>query len=196
MSDDQVIQRILRGETGLYADLILRYHQRLQSTIYPILHDDAEVEDAIQEGHVQALAHLAQFAGRSSFLTWMTRIMIHEALAILRRRRRLCPFDELAGPETGRQVLLLTARGRNPEQQAIDAELRLALAQALRMLPDPYRAVFTLREIEEISTADAAGMLGISEECVRIRLHRARALLRRRLAKRVASARCRPRPAA
>lgn len=196
MSDDQVIQRVLRGETGLYADLILRHHQRLQSTIYPILHDDAEVEDAIQEGHVQALAHLAQFAGRSSFLTWMTRIMIHEAFAILRRRRRLRQFDELAGATAGRQVLMLTARGRSPEQQAIDAELRLALAQALRMLPEPYRVVFTLREIEELSTADAAGMLGISEECVRIRLHRARALLRRRLAQRVPSERCRARPMA
>jgi RNA polymerase sigma-70 factor, ECF subfamily len=196
MSDDQVIERVLRGETGLYADLILRYHRRLQSTIYPILRDDAEVEDAIQEGHVQALAHLAQFAGRSSFLTWMTRIMIHEAFAILRRRRRLRQFDDLADPETGRQVAVLTARGRNPEQQAIDRELRIALAQALRMLPEPYRAVFTLREIEEISTTDAAGMLGISEECVRIRLHRARALLRRRLTKRVASGHCRPRPTA
>jgi RNA polymerase sigma-70 factor (ECF subfamily) len=196
MSDDQVIQRVLRGETGLYADLILRYQRRLQSTIYPILHDDAEVEDAIQEGHVHALAHLAQFAGRSSFLTWMTRIMIHEAFAILRRRRRLRQFDDLADPQTGGQVVLWTARGRNPEQQAIDAELRHALAQALRLLPEPYRAVFTLREIEEISTADAAGMLGISEECVRIRLHRARALLRGRLAKRVPSGRCRPRPTA
>src|SRR5438270_13762104 len=96
MSDDQVIERVLRGETGLYADLILRYHHRLQSSIYPILRDDAEVEDAIQEGHARALANLAQFAGRSSFLTWMTRIAIHEALAILRRRRRLLQFDELA----------------------------------------------------------------------------------------------------
>ena len=68
------------------------------------MRDDAEVEDAIQEGHVHALAHLAQFAGRSSFLTWMTRIMIHEAFAILRRRRRLRQFDDLADPETGRQL--------------------------------------------------------------------------------------------
>ena len=186
MSDDQVIERVLRGETGLYADLILRYHQRLQSTIYPILRDDAEVEDAIQEGHVRALANLAHFAGRSSFLTWMTRIAIHEAFAILRRRRRLLQFDEVTD---GRP-----AHGRSPEQQVIDSELRIALAQALRMLPEQYRTVFTLREIDEISTADAAGMLGISEECVRIRLHRARALLRQRLAKRMVSARCRPRP--
>ena len=197
MSDDQVIERVLRGETGLYADLILRHHQRLQSTLYPILRDDAEVEDAIQEGHLHALAHLPQFAGRSSFLTWMTRIMIHEAFAILRRRRRLSQFDDLDDTGTVHHLALM-ARGRNPEQQAIDGELRLALAQALSMLPEPYRIVFTLREIDEVSTSDAAGMLGITEECVRIRLHRARALLRRRLAKRVATVkpgpRCRRRP--
>jgi|SRR5581483_9185559 len=193
MSDDQVIERVLRGETGLYAVLILRYHQRLRSTIYPILHNDAEVEDAIQEGHARALAHLPQFAGRSSFLTWMTRITVHEALGILRRRRRVLPFEELADARTGR-LMVLAARGRNPEQQAIDAETRVMLAQALDVLPEPYRTVFMLREIEEISTADAAGILGISEECVRIRLHRARMLLRRRLAKRVTSVRCRQRP--
>ena len=193
MSDDQVIERVLRGETGLYAVLILRYHGRLRSTIYPILHNDAEVEDAIQEGHARVLAHLRQFAGRSSFLTWMTRIMIHEALGILRRRRRVLPFEELADARTGRRMVL-AARGRNPEQQAIDGELRTALVQALGVLPEAYRTVFMMREIEEISTTEAAGKLGISEECVRIRLHRARLLLRRRLAKRVASARCRQRP--
>jgi RNA polymerase sigma-70 factor (ECF subfamily) len=164
--------------------LSLRYRQRLHAILYPILHDDAEVEDAIQQGHVHALAHLDQFAGRSSFLTWMTRIMIHEAFGILRRRRR---YWQLYTPLTGDALaprLLLTARGRNPEQQALDGELRMILAHALHMLPEAYRTVFTLREIEEMSTADAAGALGISEECVRIRLHRARVLLRRRLAKR------------
>jgi RNA polymerase sigma-70 factor (ECF subfamily) len=192
MSDDQVIERVLRGETALYAVLILRYHGRLRSMIYPILHNDAEVEDAIQEGHASALAHLQQFAGRSSFLTWMTRITVHEALGILRRRRRVLPFEDVADASTGRRMVL-TSRGKNPEQQAIDAEMRTALEQALGVLPEPYRTVFVMREVEEISTADAADMLGISEECVRVRLHRARAMLRRRLSKRVASARCRQR---
>jgi RNA polymerase sigma-70 factor (ECF subfamily) len=185
MSDDQVIERVLRGETGLYSVLILRYHGRLRSTIYPILQNDAEVEDAIQEGHTRALAHLHQFAGRSSFLTWMTRITVREALGILRRRRHVLHFDELDDA---------AARGRNPEQQAIDKELRAALVQALGVLPKSYRTVFMMREVDEISTADAAGILGVSEECVRIRLHRARQLLRRRLAKGLVSVRCRRRP--
>ena len=184
MSDQEIIERVRRGETCHYARLILRYHPRLRAMLYPILRDDAEVEDAIQEGHAQALAHLDQFAGRSSFLTWMTRIMIHEALGILRRRRRLWPLEAPVEGEGAPPGLVLIARGRNPEQQALDSELRRALAQALEMLPEAYRTVFTLREIDEMSTADAAGMLGISEECVRIRLHRARALLRQRLAKR------------
>jgi RNA polymerase sigma-70 factor, ECF subfamily len=193
MSENEVIERVRRGETGLYADLILRYRQRLQSTLYPILRNEAEVEDAMQEGHAHALAHLGQFAGRSSFLTWMTRIMIHEAFGILRRRRRLRQLDAPASAEAGPRIVL-TSRGRNPEQQALDRELRAALARALRLLPEPYRTVFTLREIEDVSTARVAGMLGISEECVRIRLHRARALLRRKLGKRPA-ARCQRRNA-
>jgi RNA polymerase sigma-70 factor (ECF subfamily) len=195
MSDNHVIDRILRGETSLYGVLMLRYHGRLRSMIYPILHDDAEVEDAIQEGHTRALAHLGQFAGRSSFVTWMTRIIVHEALSILRRKRRVVQFDEMADPDTGRTTVLM-ARERNPEQQAIDAELRAALAQALGVLPEQYRSVFLLREVEEVSTTDAAGRLGITEECVRIRLHRARMLLRKRLSKRETTVRCRPRPTA
>ena len=187
MTEDELIERVRCGETGLYATLTLRYQQRLQAMLYPILRNDTEVEDAIQAGHLHALAHLSQFAGRSSFLTWMTRIMIHEALGILRRRRRLRQLDVATEAEGGRITLI--SRGRNPEQEALNHELRRTLARALEMLPDTYRAVFTLREIEEMSTAQAAGALGISEECVRIRLHRARVLLRTRLARRAASSR-------
>ena len=189
MSENEVIERVRRGETALYAELILRHQQRLQSTLYAILRNAAEVEDAMQEGHAHALAHLGQFAGRSSFITWMTRIMIHEALGILRRRRRLRQLDAPASPETGPRIVL-AARGRNPEQQVLDRELRVAVARALRLLPEPYRTVFLLREIEEVSTARVAGILGISEECVRIRLHRARALLRSKLGRRRPAARC------
>ena len=186
MTDDEVIECVRHGETALYAVLILRHQQRLQAMLYPILRDDAEVEDAIQAGHLHALAHLGQFAGRSSFVTWMTRIMIHEALGILRRRRRLRQLEVLTEAEGGR--LTLVSRARNPEQEALNGELRLALDHALDMLPSPYRAVFMLRELEEMSTAQTAGVLGISEECVRIRLHRARMLLQHRLARRTAAA--------
>src|SRR5690348_10479650 len=102
MSEDQVVERILRGETSLYGVLMLRYHGRLHSILYPILRDEAEVEDAIQEGHTRALAHLGQFEGRSSFVTWVTRIVVHEAIGILRRRRRAVPYDEIGDARTGR----------------------------------------------------------------------------------------------
>jgi len=182
MADAEVIERVLRGETALYGILIPRYRSRLQAMLDPILRNDAEVEDAMQEGHMHALAHLRQFAGRSSFATWITRIMIHEAFAILRRRRRLQPLEAPDGERSRR--LWLICDGPDPEQQVLNAELRRTLMRALGMLPGQYRSVFLLREIEEMSTTDAAGKLGISEECVRIRLHRARALLRRRLARR------------
>ena len=197
MDDVALFKAAQKGDMQAFEELVGRHRDKIYARAFSMMRNEDDATDLSQEAWVKAWQRLKQFQGESSFLTWMTRIMIHEAFAILRRRRRLSQFDDLDDTGTVHHLALM-ARGRNPEQQAIDGELRLALAQALSMLPEPYRIVFTLREIDEVSTSDAAGMLGITEECVRIRLHRARALLRRRLAKRVATVkpgpRCRPRP--
>src|SRR5437773_11460086 len=88
-SDEQVVSRVLNGETALYELVMRRYNQRLYRIARAILRDDAEAEDVMQDAYVRAYQHLAQFEGRSKFATWLTRIAIHEALARSGKRSRL-----------------------------------------------------------------------------------------------------------
>ena len=145
-----------------------------------ILRDDAEAEDVMQDAYVRAYEHLDQFAGRARFSTWLTRIAVHEALARQRRRDRyeeLDPRSEREGDPMDRFASVTP----NPEQLTSNSELRKLLENAVEKLPDPYRAVFMLRDGEEMSTTETAHALEITEENVKVRLHRARALLRKGL---------------
>ena len=129
------------------------------------------------------LSHLSQFAGRSSFGTWLTRIVINEALSRARVQRRFQQLDP-ALPAGDSYGFTLTSTIPDPEQQMLDEELRAILARALKVLPEQYRVAFMKRDIDQMSTAETAGVLGITEECVKTRLHRARAMLRNWIAKR------------
>ena len=128
---------------------------------------------------MRAYEHLNQFAWREKFSTWLTRIAVHEALARQRRGNRyqeLEPMSEREGDPMDRFASLTP----NPEQKASNSEIRRLLEEAVDSLPDNYRTVFMLRDIEEMSTTDAADVLEITEENVKVRLHRARALLRKK----------------
>jgi RNA polymerase sigma-70 factor, ECF subfamily len=174
MSDQQVIDRICAGDACLYRILVRRYDRRLFGVVHRIVRNPADAEDALQEGHLHAFAHLAQFKGRSSFSTWLARIMINAALAGLRRSRRYQQLD----PQGLAELSAGAARSAgNPEQQALCGELETLIERNLAALPDEYRSVFTLRELEQVDTAEAAARLGLSEACVRTRLHRARTML-------------------
>ena len=183
MSDEQVVQRVLAGETPLFEILMRRYNQRLYRVARSILHDDSEAEDVMQEAYVRAYEHLDQFAGRAKFSTWLTRIAVHEALARSYRRNRF--VDLAAGNaesfEAGDAMSKIASNTPTPEQQVSGNELRDLLEKAITNLPESYRSVLMLREMEEMSTAETAECLQISEENVKVRLHRARALLRRDL---------------
>lgn len=183
LSDEQVVERVLSGDTSAYEVLMRRYNQRLYRVARAILRDDTEAEDVIQDAYVRAYQHLGQFEGRAKFSTWLTRIAVHEALARRARRGRFSELD--AQPEGGRMnVVSMT---RNPEQQAANTELRVLLEDAIGQLPESYRSVFVLREIEHMSTTEVAACLELSEENVKVRLHRARAMLRESLYARVGS---------
>src|SRR5262249_37618432 len=88
-TDQQVVERVLAGETALYEVIMRRYNQRLYRVVVSILHDGDETEDVIQDTYVRAYQHLSQFEGRAMFSTWLARIAVHEALARLRNRKRL-----------------------------------------------------------------------------------------------------------
>ncbi len=173
LSDEEVIVRVLAGETGMFEVVMRRHNQRLYSVARAILRNDGEAEDVMQDAYVRAYEHLNQFAGRAKFSTWLTRIAVHEALARQRRGNRyqeLEPMSEREGDPMDRFASLTP----NPEQQASNSEIRRLLEEAVDSLPDNYRTVFMLRDIEEMSTTDAADVLEITEENVKVRLHRAR----------------------
>jgi RNA polymerase sigma-70 factor, ECF subfamily len=173
MTDEEVVERTLAGETALFEVLMRRHNQRLYRTAYSILRDEGEAEDVMQDAYVRSYLHLDQFDGRAQFSTWLTRIAVHEALARLRKRQRLVDIDGIEGS------MKMESRSASPEQEVLTQTLRLVLEAAIDELPQTYRTVFMLRGVEGMSTAETAKCLDISEEAVKVRLHRARVLLRK-----------------
>lgn len=186
--DEEVVARVLQGETALFEIIMRRYNQRLFRVALAILRDEAEAEDVTQDAYVRAYQHLDQFAGRSAFSTWLTRIAVHEALARAGRRRQLEDLEGIVMLK-GEDIRELTSHLASPEQQASTGEVRKLLEAAILSLPEAYRTVLMLRDVEEMSTAETASSLNLTEENVKVRLHRARALLRRELYNRAGSAR-------
>jgi RNA polymerase sigma-70 factor, ECF subfamily len=178
LSDGQVIDRVLEGDSALYELLVRRYNQRVYRAVRAVLRDDSEAEDVMQEAYVRAFQHLRQFERRASFLTWITRIAIHEALARLERSKRFSP-DEF--DETDELFLLKGPSPMTPEDSAATSQTRALLEESILALPFAYRTIIMLRDVEEMSTAESAEALEISEDAVKVRLHRARALLKKEL---------------
>jgi RNA polymerase sigma-70 factor (ECF subfamily) len=179
LRDEEVVARVLAGETPLFEILMRRYNQRLYRISRTILRDDGEAEDVMQDAYVRAYEHLNQFAGKSAFSTWLTRIAIHEALARKRRRGRIEELDAL--PANGDVMSILKSSGPTPESGAAQTEMRRILEEAIDRLPETYRTVVVLREVEEMSVAETADSLGVTDAVVKTRLHRAHAMLRKEL---------------
>jgi RNA polymerase sigma-70 factor (ECF subfamily) len=179
LSDEQVITRVLAGETALFEVLMRRYNERLYRAARSILRDENEAEDVMQQAYVNAYTHLRQFDGRAKFSTWLTRIAIHEALSRARRRGRYMTMD----PEDSSTVEYPQTLDRNPdpERLAIAGELGRFLESAIDRLPDGTREVFVLRQLEGMRTDEVAEALSVSEAVVKTRLSRARGALRRDL---------------
>jgi RNA polymerase sigma-70 factor (ECF subfamily) len=180
LRDEEVVSRVLAGETALYEILMRRYNQRLYRVSRVILRDDGEAEDVMQDAYVRAYEHLNQFAGKAAFSTWLTRIAIHEALARKRRRGRIEELDALT-TANGDSMPILKSSAPTPEAGAAQAETRQLLEEAIDRLPENYRTVVMLREVEEMSVAETAESLGVTDAVVKTRLHRAHAMLRKDL---------------
>ena len=178
LSDEEVVGRVLQGQTALFEVLMRRHNERLYRAARAILRDDREAEDVMQQAYVSAYAHLRQFDRRARFSTWLTKIAVHEAFARLRKRRRLEP---IADESFETEAFMPISTEADPERQAFARELGTLLENAVDALGDGYREVFVLREIQEMSTLETAEVLGISEDLVKTRLSRAKAALRRDL---------------
>jgi RNA polymerase sigma-70 factor (ECF subfamily) len=180
MSDEQVIACILQGDVALFEIVLRRYNQRLYRLARAITGDAGEAENVVRDACVCAYRGLKQFAGRTTFATWLTRITISEALERLRREGRLVEFEETT-PTVSSDAL-------GPEQHVANRELGELLEEAVDALPDIYRAAFMLRDVEGLSTSETAACLDITEQTAKKRLHRARVLLRNHLSARAQTA--------
>jgi RNA polymerase sigma-70 factor (ECF subfamily) len=175
--DDDLAARARRGDAAALELVVRRHNPRLFRVARSIVADDAEAEDALQQAYLSAFEKIAGYEGRASLSTWLTRIVLHEALERVRRARTA--NDAIADYAAQRGE---ASDGDEPLQRAATGELRAALERALDTLPQPWRTVFVLRMVEGATIAETAETLEVSEETVKIRLHRARARLREILA--------------
>jgi RNA polymerase sigma-70 factor, ECF subfamily len=174
LSDEEIVARVRAGETGLYEILMRRNNARLYHLVRGIVRDESAVEDVMQQAYVAAYLHLGDFAGQSRFATWLGRIGINEALARVRRERR----RGAGAMVDAEDAIELPSGERGPEERLAARELVAAVERAIDALPEPYRVVFVMREVEDYSTIETAECLGVTEEVVKVRLHRAKHKLR------------------
>lgn len=176
LADEEVVAQVRAGNAALFEILMRRHNQRVYRAARAILGNDTEAEDVMQEAYVRAFTHLDQFEHRAKFSTWLTKIAVHEALARVRKSKRWESLDSEADTDFPVRPEPMS-NARNPEEQMFGAQMKTLLETSLDALPDKYRTVFVLREIEEMSTTETAEALGLTEEAVKTRLHRARAML-------------------
>lgn len=184
LSDDEIVERVLGGDTNLYQVIVERHNQRLRRVAWVIVQNEHEAEDVVQETYVRAYEHLNQFAGRSLLSTWLTRIAVHEAWRRINRRSKQGDIDAIAASlwKTSRET-------HTAEDDLLKAEARAVLKQEIEGLPEALRCVFLMRSLKEMSATEIAKSLEITEQAVRMRFLRARHILRRALYDQVLAAR-------
>lgn len=183
-SELDLVARARAGDGQAFGLIIQRFNPRLFRIARGVLKEDAEAEDALQEAYVKAFTHLDGFRGEAGVFTWLTRITLNEAYGRLRRRRSTVDLDQLESDEAAGALVLAFPSGRtmdNPETETARAEARRLIERAVDGLPDDFRIVFVLRELDQLSTEETAEALDLAPNTVKTRLHRARRLLRRSL---------------
>lgn len=179
IQDDIVVRRVLAGEKELFEILMRRYNQTLYRVLRGYLRDEDDLEDAMQDTYLKAFDKLQQFQGKSAFSTWLIRIGINEALLRIRslKKTRSMVLHE-ADIDDERIVELPDTREMNPENLAINLETRQLIEKAIEQLPEKFRIIYILKEIEGMKNEEIADCLDISGPNVKVRLHRARTLLK------------------
>jgi RNA polymerase sigma-70 factor, ECF subfamily len=171
------------GDRAAFRAIMTRCNQRLFRVARAVVRDEAEAEDVLQEAYLRAFAAIATFRGEAGIATWLTRIVLNEAHGRLRRRRITVDLDQVEAAQETAQVLNFPgmARSDDPEADAARAQIRRVLERAVDALPEPFRLVFILREVEDLSVEETASHLNLKVETVKTRLHRARRRLREAL---------------
>ena len=170
--DEELVARILAGEKRQFELLIRKYNQRLFRIGMSVLENETEVEDAMQSAYISAYEHLSAFEGRSSLSTWLIRIMLNQCYAQKNKNKHI--LSDFEQPDK-----FITMR--TPAKELANKELGKLLEEAIAQLPEKYRLVFIMREIEEMSVRETSAALNIEEPNVKVRLNRAKTMLKENL---------------
>ena len=184
-TDTELVALVRGGDGSAFREIMRRYNQRLYRVARGIVRDEAEAEDVLQEAYVRAFAALGEFRGDSGLPTWLTRIVMNEAFGRMRQRRpteALEAVDRAIEQGDTRVIMFPGVQASpSPEVAAARAEVRRLLEAAIDDLPESFRLVFMMRDVDEMSIEETATSLDIRPETVKTRLHRARRLLRKNL---------------
>src|SRR6202165_2426162 len=187
VDDAELVGRIAGHDQAALEVLMRRHNGRLFRVARAILKDDAEAEDALQDAYLDAYRHIDDFHGGARLSTWLTRIVINQALMRLRKHKRdriVVAFGDGSGTEPHQaEADVADERSESPPGATLRAEIRRALERRIDELPTAFRTVFVMREVEDMTVDETAECLSIPAATVRTRLFRARALLREALAR-------------
>lgn len=190
LGEAELVRLAQAGDGEAFRAIMQRGNQRLFRVARGVVRDDGEAEDVLQEAYVRAFAAIGGFRGEAGVMTWLTRIVLNEARGRLRKRRPMVGLEQIeAAQMDGAQVIPFpNAFGStSPEADAARAQIRGLIEHAVDDLPEAFRMVFIMRDIEECSIEETAANLDLRPETVKTRLHRARRLLREALDARLAS---------
>src|SRR5450631_3981399 len=185
-SDAELVARALARDEAAVRTIMQANNRRLYRIARGILRNDSEAEDVVQETYVRAFTHLQDFRGDSSLATWLARIAMNEALGRLRRARPSVDFSTLAPGVLEAQIIQFPlSSSEDPERSMAQREIQVVVEHAIDELPDGFRLVFITRVIEGMNVEETAEILGLKPETVKTRLHRARAMLRDNVEKKI-----------
>jgi RNA polymerase sigma-70 factor (ECF subfamily) len=186
-SDAELVTLAKAGRREAFAALMRRGNQRLFRVARAVVRDDGEAEDVLQEAYVRAFASLAEFRGEASIFTWLTRIVLNEAHGRIRKRRPTVELTALEAAQAEPGRVFAFPGVDDPEQGAARAEIRRLLERAVDGLPEAFRVVFVMRDVQGLTAEETSETLGVKPETVKTRLHRARRQLREALDSELAS---------
>jgi RNA polymerase sigma-70 factor (ECF subfamily) len=185
--DTELVRRALGRDEAAVRAIITANNRRLYRLARGILRNDSEAEDVVQETYVRAFTHLKDFRGDSSIATWLSRIAMNEALGRLRRRRPGVEWSSLPEGTLEAQIIQfpLSSAADDPEKSMAQREIQHVVERAIDELPEAFRLVFITRVIEGMNVEETAEILRLKPETVKTRLHRARAMLRDNVEKKI-----------
>lgn len=189
LSDVEIAHLVAAGDENAFEHLMRRYNRPLYRTARSILKDDAEAEDVVQESYLLAYRNIKSFRGDAKLATWLTRIVVNEAIARSRKTNRraeiICLDGDMEQVADAQETSMGERSGDQPERAAMRAEARRLLEKHIDRLPDAFRTVFVMRALEEMSVEETAECLGIPDATVRTRFFRAKSMLREALSREI-----------